>query len=152
MQREQILGAWQLASWSAVDVATGERSYPFGPDAMGLIMYTTDGYMSAQIMVPGRADYDVADFAGGTQQQAAAAASGYMAYSGPYEVDEKAGVVRHHLELSLMPNWLNTVQVRDGVISGDRLTLSADLEVPGRERRAVLEWIRIPGRTLPAEG
>lgn len=105
-------------------------------------MYTSDGYMSAQIMTPGRTDYDAPDFAGGTQAQAAAAASGYMAYSGPYEVDERTGVVRHYLEVSLLPNWLKSIQVRNGSIEGDRLTLSAYEASGGRTLHGTLEWAR----------
>src|SRR5215470_9048332 len=126
MRRDQLLGAWRLVSFIAVDSDSGERSYPLGPDAAGFIMYTSDGYMSAQIMTPGRPNYDVADFSGGTQPQTVAAASGYMAYSGPYQVDERTGVVRHYLEVSLLPNWLKSLQVRHGSIDGDRLTLAAE--------------------------
>jgi hypothetical protein len=142
MGREQLLGAWELVSFAAVDSKTGERFYPLGPDATGFILYTSDGYMSAQIMARGRADYDVSDFAGGTPSQLAAAASGYMAYSGPYDFDERAGVVRHHLEVSLLPNWLNTVQVRDESLDGDRLTLSAEDKRPDTTVTATVEWKR----------
>jgi hypothetical protein len=140
MLREQVQGAWKLVSWVFVDDETGKESYPFGPDATGIIMYTGDGYMSAQIMTPGRAEYDLPDFDGGTQAQAAGAASGYLAYSGPYEVDEEASELRHHLDVSLLPNWLNSVQLRHAVLDGDRLTLSAEL--PGTTLRTTLVWRR----------
>ncbi|KZS58429.1 lipocalin-like domain-containing protein [Mycobacterium ostraviense] len=48
----------------------------------GLIIYTPDGYMSAQIQSSGRPDYDRPVASGGTTEQAAAAAPGYLAYSG----------------------------------------------------------------------
>jgi hypothetical protein len=32
----------------------GPITYPLGPDALGLMMYTGDGYMSAQLMRRGR--------------------------------------------------------------------------------------------------
>jgi hypothetical protein len=140
MLRERVQGAWTLVSWVNVDNETGEESYPFGPDATGIIMYTSDGYMSAQIMTPGRAEYDRPDFAGGTEAQHAGAASGYLAYSGPYEVDEEASELRHYLDVSLLPNWLHSVQLRHAVLDGDRLTLSAEL--PGTTFRTTLVWQR----------
>ena len=65
-----------------------------------------------------------------------------MAYSGPYQVDERTGVVRHYLEVSLLPNWLKSVQVRNGSVDGDRLTLSAEESSRGRTLQATLEWRR----------
>jgi Lipocalin-like domain len=87
-------------------------TYPLGPDAEGLIMYTHDGYMSAQLMRPDRPDYDQPDTAGGTAAQHAAAAAGYLAYSGPYAVDEATGIVHHEVVVSPLANWLGTVQLR----------------------------------------
>jgi hypothetical protein len=56
----------------------------------------------------------------------AAAANGYIAYAGRFSVDEAAGTVTHHIELSLSPNWVGTDQIRVVVLSADRLHLSAD--------------------------
>jgi hypothetical protein len=41
-----------------------------------------------------------------------------MAYSGPYQVDERTGAVRHYLKVSLLPNWLNSTQVRCNWLAG----------------------------------
>ncbi len=93
MLREKIVGTWLLVSYIAQDDQGGPVTFPLGRDAVGLIMYTTDGYMSAQLMRPGRQDYDQPDTGGSSVQQAAAAAEGYLAYSGAYDVDE---AVRPH--------------------------------------------------------
>ena len=39
-------------------------------------------------------------------------------------LNEAAGVVVHHLEWSLFPNWTGTGQRRFFAIAGDRLTLT----------------------------
>jgi Lipocalin-like domain len=36
----------------------------------------------------------------------------YIAYSGPYDVDEQARTVTHHVLVSAIPSWLGTAQVR----------------------------------------
>jgi Lipocalin-like domain len=140
--RDEILGTWQLVSFVAQDNRGGAASYPLGPDAVGLIMYTPDGYMSAQLMRPGRPDYHVPNTP--ATEQAAAALAGYLAYGGPYQVDESTGVVHHEVAVSLLPNWLNTAQLRHSTLDGDRLTLVADTSRDGVTIRSSLVWKRAP--------
>lgn len=83
MSRKAIQGMWELVSYTAQDNHGGPITYPLGPDALGLIMYTGDGYMSAQLMRRGRPAFDRPESDGGTAEQTAAAAAGYLAYSAP---------------------------------------------------------------------
>jgi lipocalin-like protein len=142
MLREKILGTWRLVSYVEQDERGGPVAFPLGRDAAGLIMYTTDGYMSAQLMRSGRHDYDQPDIGGGTIQQAAAAAEGYLAYSGPYDVDEAASVVHHRVAVSLLPNWLETVQIRHGSLKDNQLTLVSEIPLGGKVIRSTLVWAR----------
>src|ERR1700737_2121393 len=124
MLRNAVLGALELVSYIAQDDHGGPITYPLGPDALGLIMYTADGYMSAQLMRRDRPAFDRPETDGGTPEQAAAAAAGYLAYSGPFTVDENTGVLHHQPRVSLLPNWLNLTQLRHSTLDGDHLTLS----------------------------
>lgn len=143
MLRDAILGTWELVSYIAEDNHGGPVTYPLGADALGLIMYTGDGYMSAQIMRPDRPAFDSSESDGGTLEQAAAAAAGYLAYSGPFEVEESTGVVHHEVRVSLLPNWLNGAQLRHAKLDGDHLTLSAITEsTAGRKIISTLVWKR----------
>jgi hypothetical protein len=47
---DAVLGTWELQSYTIENSERGETTYPLGPDPIGLIMYTEDGYMSAQLM------------------------------------------------------------------------------------------------------
>ena len=106
-------------------------------------MYTPDGYMSAQTMTPGRPAYDQPIARGGTTEQAAAAALGYLAYGGPYSVDEVTGVVDHDVVVSLLPNWLGSTQVRHIRLDGDRLTIwSTTPLADGAKVWSTLVWAR----------
>jgi hypothetical protein len=146
---DDILGTWELVAYTAQDDQGSPVIYPLGPDAVGLIMYTPDGYMSAQLMRPHRPDYDHPGTP--TTEQAAMAAAGYLAYGGPYTVDESSGVVHHDVAVSLLPNWLNTAQGRKSTLDGDRLTLVADLSADKVTIRATLVWSRAARRaTTPA--
>ena len=129
-------------SYVVQDDQRGPVTHPLGPDAQGLIMYTHDGYMSAQLMRRNRRAYDQPDTGGGTAEQAAAATAGYLAYSGPYIVDEDTAIVYHDVAVSLMPNWLGTVQLRHGALTGDRLTLITEAPAGGAAVRSTLVWSR----------
>ena len=141
LQHNDIVGAWELTSYTEREMPDGPLTYPHGPDAVGLIMYTPDGYMSAQIMTRGRPAYDRAAASGGTAAQAAAAATGYLAYGGPYSIDESTGDIHHQVTVSLLPNWLGHTQIRHSQLRGDQLTLSAETLLPhGATVRSTLLW------------
>jgi hypothetical protein len=145
MLHDAVVGTWELVSYTEVDNDGGPSTHPLGPDALGLIMYTTDGYMSAQIMRPDRPAYDRPETGGGTPEQAEAAAAGYLAYSGPFSVDENTGVLHHQPRVSLLPNWLNLTQLRQSTLDGDHLTLSTITTAPdGSETVSTLLWKRAP--------
>jgi hypothetical protein len=84
--REELIGAWELVSYVVHPVAGGEDLYPFG-DTAGLIMCTPDGFMSAQLMRRGRPEFASGSWFDASDDELRAAASGYIAYSGPFHVD-----------------------------------------------------------------
>lgn len=141
--RDKLVGAWQLVSYVERDSPDGPVRYPHGEDAQGLIMYTPDGYMSAQIQSAGRPEYDLPVASGGTIEQAAAAALGYLAYSGRYFVDEASGDIRHEAKLSLVPNYLGKFHLRHSDLDGDELRLTAETSLPdGGTVYSSLVWTR----------
>ncbi|WP_067680590.1 lipocalin-like domain-containing protein [Nocardia miyunensis] len=122
---DRIVGSWQLVEYSTTS-ETGEISHPLGPDARGLIIYSADGFMSAQIMRPGRTRYRSPNVHSGDVAERGEAAGGYLAYSGPYHVDEENSAVWHEMAVSLYPNWIGNDQKRNVHFDGDLLTLSSD--------------------------
>jgi hypothetical protein len=103
----------------------GKMSYPLGKDLLGLLYYTDQGFMSVQVMKLDRPKYSSDDLHFSLMEEMAAAANGYIAYAGRFSVDEAAGTVTHHIQLSLSPNWVATDQIRFVVLSADHLHLSA---------------------------
>jgi hypothetical protein len=141
---EQLVGTWELVSLSA-SAQDGSVFYPFGEDATGYITYTRDGFMSAQLMRSGRPAYGSADIHAATLTEMASAAAGYVAYAGRFEVDEDARTVRHHVAVSLIPNWVDSALERSCEIAADRLVLS-----PGLEQVAgVTSTLRVELRRAP---
>ncbi|CAB3745717.1 hypothetical protein GQ57_35485 [Burkholderia sp. MSh2] len=141
--RAQLVGAWRLVSYEIRPRDGGAAAYPLGRDARGWLLYTPDGYMSAQLMAAGRPPYADGDLQGGTPAERAAAAGGYIAYSGPFRVADD-GTLTHEMDVSLYPNWIGNVQQRAVMLDGDRLQLGpvAPVRIGGREVDVVLLWAR----------
>jgi hypothetical protein len=120
----QLVGVWRLVSYT-VEQAGHKDSFPFGPEPEGFLIYTPDGFVSAQLMKPGRAPFQSHDWNGGTADEYQQAGSGYIAYCGVYEVDEEKKTVTHIPSVALVPNLILRGQLRSIILSGDRLSLSA---------------------------
>jgi hypothetical protein len=111
-------------------------------------MYTEDGRMSATLMSHGRPAAPTRTLSAAPINIRAAAAAGYLSYAGSYSRD--GDDVLHHIELSLMPNWVGTTERRlvEWVTSenGFDLVLSTPPTRTDGGRIAVnrLRWERLP--------
>ena len=123
---EALLGGWRLESFVSHNPDTGHLRHPFGQRPSGLILYTTDGHMSAQL-TPGQSGE-------------------FISYGGRFTVDEAASTVTHHVVISTLPELLLEPQLRHAKIDGERLTLSAGLtSKAGEARQGTLVWRRETG-------
>jgi hypothetical protein len=130
--RDQLVGGWRLTGFA--ETAGDKTEHPLGVEPRGAILYTPDGYMSAQLAGPGPYDDD-------DQPDAY-----YIAYSGPYDVDESNQTVAHHVQVSVIPSWLGTTQLRHVHFQGpDRLILSATPS-GGDGVTQTINWTRQPRR------
>lgn len=142
-----LLGTWHLVRW---EVAYGDgraHTYPFGDQAAGLIIYSSDGTMSACIARGSRSVLSSDSVRSAPVEQRLAAFESYFQYAGPYAIQGDAGhqQVVHTVTHALNPNFVGTQQIRHMVFSGDGgLTLSASDTVPGTEvaRHHRLVWAR----------
>jgi hypothetical protein len=138
--RDALIGAWQLVAC----VETGEIFLPMGPHPAGFILYTPDGYMSAQLSSPDRADFATDDMYRGTPEDYVAAGTSYRAYSGRYRVDETRRTVEYGMAVSLFPNWQGQRQLRIPELDGDTLVLATDRPTlfAGSLKAARITWRR----------
>jgi hypothetical protein len=133
-----FIGSWSLVSWTRT-APDGQTEYPFGEDAVGCIIYTGEGRMSAHLMRRRRALLRSEYSRETTPDERAAAFLDYFSYCGPFTVQQSAQTVTHHVEACSSPNWVGTDQVRAFRFSGDALTLLA-LRSDGS--RSTLLWKR----------
>jgi hypothetical protein len=141
ISKSDLIGTWQLQSWTVGYADRDDFSYPYGEEPEGLLLYSNDGWMSACIGQPGRAPLpEDVSYRKLPDALKAAAFSTYFHYAGRYQVVD--GDVVHHVTQSLNPNFPGTDQLRHAELDGQTLVLSGKDEVGGVTRFHSLVWHR----------
>ncbi|WP_079189043.1 lipocalin-like domain-containing protein [Streptomyces kebangsaanensis] len=142
--RQRLIGAWKLVSYRETPVDGSEPFEPLGHEPRGIIMYTSDWYMSAQLSGPDRPGFASGDWFDGTPEEYTAEATSYIAYSGPFHVDEEKRTLTHSMFVSLFPDWTGRTQPRVVELEGDTLRLStaSPIRSSGRTVHSALTWRR----------
>lgn len=142
MIRDRLLGAWKLVKFEGWTGA-GRPYSPMGRTATGYIVYTPDGHVSVNLsrgdrppVAPDRPWHQMDD------ATLLPLARAYMAYAGPFEVDEERAVARHHFEMCLDPTMIGTLQERHiRFPADDLLELSVEPGASGLDKSALI-WRR----------
>ena len=113
--RDRLIGSWRLA-WVEEQQADGTmKRYT---DRRGTIVYTRDGHMSVQIMLP--------ELQSATGNNPVKYDRGsYEAYYGPYQVDEAVNTVTHHVEGALLRSLVGKDLTRVYRFEGKQLILKS---------------------------
>jgi hypothetical protein len=135
--RSRLIGTWLLVSQHTL-YPDGHIEVNRGEQPRGVIMYDALGNMSVHLM---RTDERAGEFTDLTRFETAM--EGYHAYFGSYEVDEAAGIVRHHVVGAAYAPYIGSVQERHYAFDGDLLTLTVHAS-DGTQR--VITWQRATGQ------
>lgn len=141
MPANPLIGTWRLLSFE-IKTPSGDIRHPFGENAAGYLLYGAEGYMAVSMMPAGRPNFLSPVLGGGKAEEKIAAFDTYTSYCGTFEIRD--GAVIHHIELCTFPNWSGVDQPRCFELSGDRLTLRANLKMAEGEAVAQAVWQRIP--------
>ena len=133
-----FIGAWKLVSHE-VAPPSGAATRPYGDHPLGLIIYSWDGRMSAQLMDPDPPAFEDADPAKAETAEAQRTWRSYVGYWGSFQVNEEAATVTHHVDGCWFRNGIGQDLVRRYTFSGDRLILEAETPFG----LATLTWQRI---------
>jgi hypothetical protein len=118
-----LVGSWKLERVVAIRPNGEETISRWGRRPTGMITYTADGHMAAQIMGDPRPE--VRDSANPTPEESRAILDSYLAYSGTYTYDPSTRVVVHHASMSIVPTEIGGEMPRKVELDGDRVTLTA---------------------------
>ena len=121
MAASPLVGTWTLASCEH-ELEDGSKTFPFGREPRGRLIYTAEGRMLVVLMDSGRANAKSHELFEATDAELAAWSRGCVAYSGRWE--PRGEKVVHHVDVSLFPNWVGTRQLRAVKLTGDTLVLS----------------------------
>ncbi|KAK5313674.1 hypothetical protein LTR70_007515 [Exophiala xenobiotica] len=149
--REQLVGAWDLIEYCAyMPNDESDKMYPMGPEAKGIIMYTPDGHMSAQLLTRQKTFSRYS----GTEDDWAQAGKNYVAYTGQFYLDEQGDkqgpVLMHHMRTSNLPELVGDTQRRLCKIQDESdgkylyLSLGETRKVFGEDRMIRVRWRRMP--------
>jgi len=142
--RDRLIGAWKLVSYQEIPIDGSDPFEPLGHEPHGIIMYTPDGYMSAQLSKPDRPHFASGDWFAGSPEEYMQEATSYIAYSGQFHVDEEHQTLTHSMFVSLFPDWTGQTQPRLVTLDGDTLRLgtAAPIQSSGKTVNSVLSWRR----------
>lgn len=136
--RSQLVGHWRLVGTEQVREGEPPAS-TMGSAPVGLITYTPDGHMLAQLGPAIRPKVRAAD---ATPDQVRELLRTQTSYFGPFTVDERTRAVTHHRDGSQVPGERDFVRTID--LSGTRLVLTTPTTVvDGKKRFARITWERV---------
>ncbi|KAK5089074.1 hypothetical protein LTR05_003298 [Lithohypha guttulata] len=149
--REQLVGAWELIEYCAyLPNDESDKVYPQGQDAQGIIMYTADGYMSAQILTLDQES----SLSSSNEEDRSQIKRDYLAYTGQFYLDEagdsKGPVLIHHMKVANRANMLGDTQRRLCKIVDEHngqylvLSLNGTTKAFGEDRIVRVRWRRLP--------
>lgn len=140
--RELLVGVWALKTYTDTHTGTSELQ-PFGNEPAGLLIYTADGFVSAQLMQPGRKSSHPGLWSNWSAEEFKTFGDGYIGYCGRYEVDEEHATVTHLPSVAFLPNFVGQRLLREVSFTDNRLTLKASYALPdGSTAASLLEWTR----------
>lgn len=158
---ERLQGTWRLESYVSHPTpnSTIQRpTFPMTKNVTGLLIYSSDGYMSAQLQISGGQKDAVASSL--SEAQWAELAKRSFHYAGPFFISNdgpgKEEVLRHSFELCILPERIGELEVRSWKFEDEDKVLVLGGEetvmMKGDERIPVLRWRRVEdnkGATLP---
>lgn len=137
----KIIGVWELISFYQYS-ENKTKTYPFGENAKGYLIYTNNSYMSVNIMRQHRANYNTSgDIMNGTIKEKVIAVEGCTSYAGRYKIIKDK--IIHQIDISLVPNLIGSKLERKFTIVGNQLKLTTpEFFVNRALQQAELIWKR----------
>jgi len=141
---EDIVGIWRLVSMVRPD--SSGQSKPFWDERpVGLLIYTADGRVSAQLYDSRRPRLGVR-WETASAEAARTAYVGLITYFGTYTVDRASRTISHKPEGAMSPDWIGSTMVRAYRFLGpDRVELRVLTTGDGQRvtNGSVMVWERV---------
>jgi hypothetical protein len=140
--KEKFLGQWNLISMTSEN--EDEILYPIGRNVKGLLSYSENNIMSAQLGSLSREKFLNPDYRKGTDIEIINSFNNYISYFGKYKINEDREFIIHQVEQSLFPNWIGTKVKRYYHFFENKLTLKVTpISYNGKLMTPTLLWEKI---------
>lgn len=138
---QRFIGQWELLEMRAI--GSQDTIYPIGKNVAGLLIYTQNGIMSAQLGSLDRKLFANPDYRFGHTDEIIESFNSYISYTGSFYIQKD--YIIHNVRQSLFPNWIGQKVKREyEFIEDNILILKAPmLNYSGTERRPELVWQRL---------
>ena len=138
-----LVGSWELIEWR-IEYSEGRGpSWPFGKDAIGLLLYAPDGWMSASMSKRERSALTAGSAVKADDASKARSFGEYLAYCGKWSL--KGSTVSHDVLMSMNPVLIGLPHAREARIEDGVLALLANEPGPGGSIRVHHILWRRPG-------
>ncbi|WP_411281529.1 lipocalin-like domain-containing protein [Gemmatimonas sp.] len=141
-----FVGDWRLVSVLQPDSAGRTRPF-WGPKPLGMIRYSANGVMAAQLYDERRPGLGVGNWGDVSPEAARTALVGLASYYGTFTVDTVRRTIAHRVEGAMAPEWIGRTLVRGyRFLPGDCVELRVITGADGTPTTTgqVLVWERIP--------
>ena len=120
-----IVGLWKVTSFTHKDPATGQESHPYGEHPVAYLLFTRGGHTTYVLFGENRkAPAGLVP----TDAESAELFKSLIAYSGTYKVG--GNTVVSYLDGSWVQSWTGTERKPQVEVSGNKLTITAQLQSP----------------------
>lgn len=138
-----LIGVWSLESFTNT-VAAMEPVHPLGYKPQGILIYTSDGFVSVQMMRRDRPAIASDEWSVVDESEHEEVPSGYIGYCGTYLLDESAATVSHIPDIALVPNLIGEQLKRSITLLKDELSLTVvNSQDEGTSMETRLCWRRL---------
>ena len=102
--KEDIIGAWEITACESRSLDGQIGPHPVGDNAVGYIIYSSDGYMSLEMMAQKRTPFTEQDPFDANEEDHAQAFRSHLSYVGKYTVNGEK--IIHEVLMSSYPNFI----------------------------------------------
>jgi len=142
-----FIGTWRLMEFFAINAKNqNDIVLPFSKRVSGVLIYTAQGYMSANLGSAERVNFKNSDYRMGEMTEIFSAFNSMISYSGTYSLQPNKSIISHKVIQSHFPNWIGMTVHRNYEFQDNFriLKLSANhILIDNKQYLPILTWQKI---------
>ncbi len=137
--RKQFVGTWSLVAVENTN-ADGSKTFPYGKNPVGLLVFTDAGEYAIQILKATRPEVAAGDKNKATPDENAALVKGNNSHFGTYSVHPEKRTITFNVLHAFYPNWEGNAQVRSYKLENNMLSYVVTNTTNGGAVTATVVW------------